>query len=920
MIKRYLFIIFVITIFLLYHQGWAQVISENPSMDMQVRVENLTFSGNTGEFDLVFEVRTTDGASRLIAQMQNDAQFDENFAAAVTDAQVVEWVFPSNAYNQIWRWTQVDGVIEFQTAFFEGSTPVAVGGPTVNDWWLVLKVHFVFDQVPGATGTIVWADVTPHFNVRAAKLSGGGTETIHKDELGTPIQIPLSDQPPEKDVMDMRMRIDNIIYTINEGTFDFYVDISTTDGSGRSIETLQNAILFVDRFQGLIKSVQLKSCNFPDTDYLRDWHWDKDDGTVEFSFTHNSGSPYMDFGGPQPGDWTTVVVFEIKFRQFASDTGDIDWLPGSFFIEALKVGQTGVETIHHEQMGHLAEVRLYLLPTSENPLMDMRIRTENLQCVGNSASIDLWFDVRTTDGSVRGIYQLQNSAVVDEVFRQQIISVTPSYWAFPETDYVLHWRYTAPAGVLEFQAAVKEFSPYVQLGGPDGETWSPFAGFTIEFNQLAGQSGEIYWWYDTPHISIRALKIPPPGTELIHGFELGAPVVMNLYCDGVDSDGDGILDDLDDDDDNDGLLDVIEGDEDTDGDGVPNRLDIDSDNDGICDIDEGQPSLLKSANGVEKSSIQMLGAVDTDNDGTPDFLDPDSDQDSVPDDIEGHDSNKDGQPDTTPTGSDNDGDGMDDGYDTVPGPDPVYNAAGSNAPMQNSDATDLPDWRDPDDDNDGVATIDDSHADLNQNGIVDYLDPEVIPVELTTFKAIPQNNGVRLEWVTQSETNNMGFFIYRSDSKNGNYININSYIISGAGNSAVEKTYSFMDHNIEANKTYFYKLADVSYDGQIKMHGPVEATALVPVGYALEQNYPNPFNPETSICYTLRDEGFCTLTVFNLQGQKVRTLISEHRTAGAHTVVWDGSNESGKIVPSGVYLYKLEVNGHNKTKKMEFIK
>ncbi len=920
MIKRFLYITVVFAAFLLYHQGWAQFVSENPSMDMQIRVENLNYSGNTGEFDLVFEVRTTDGANRIVSQMQNSVVFDDDFAMAITDAQVVDWGFPENDYNRIWRWTQVDGLTDFQVAYFDGMIPAMLGGPSADDYWLVLKVHYVFDQVPGEMGTIEWWGETPHFNVRAAKLDGGGTETIHKDELGAPIQVPLSDQPPEQDVMDMRMFIENVDYTVNTGTFDFHIQVSTTDGSSRSIETIQNTFQFLDRFKNLVLSVQLSNCILPDTDYLRDWDWEDEDGTIEFSFSHNTGMPYYDLGGPQAGDWATVATFEIKFRQFASDTGEIDWTPGFFLIEALKIGEPGVENIHHELKGHPAEVRLYALPSSENPLMDLRIRADNLQCVGNTGTFDLWFEARTTDGSARGIYQMQNSVLLDEIFQQHVVSVTQNSWAFPETDYVRHWRYTAPAGVLEFQVAVKQFAPYTQLGGPDGETWSPVASFTVEFNQAPGQTAEVIWWYDTPHISIRSLKIPPPGTELVHRYELGAPVVVDLFCDGIDSDGDGVNDDLDDDDDNDGLLDTLEGDTDPDGDGLPNRIDIDSDNDGICDIDEGQHILLKSGNTTKQPDVKTLAAVDTDADGTPDFIDLDSDDDGIPDAVEGHDSNKDGQPDTVPVGSDSDGDGLDDAFDTVPGPDPVYNAAGSNAPMQNSDNDDLPDWRDPDDDNDGVVTRQDSHLDLNQNGIIDYLDPDVIPVELTGFKAVPQNNGVRLEWSTQSETNNMGFYIYRSESENGEYRKITDTMISGAGNSAAEKTYSFVDHNIEANTTYFYKLADVSLDGQIKMHGPVEATALVPVGYSLEQNYPNPFNPETTIGYTLKEKGFCTLAVYNLNGQKVKVLVSEDRSAGAHTVIWDGMNESGKIVPSGVYLYELKVNGHVKTKKMELIK
>jgi flagellar hook assembly protein FlgD len=62
------------------------------------------------------------------------------------------------------------------------------------------------------------------------------------------------------------------------------------------------------------------------------------------------------------------------------------------------------------------------------------------------------------------------------------------------------------------------------------------------------------------------------------------------------------------------------------------------------------------------------------------------------------------------------------------------------------------------------------------------------------------------------------------------------------------------------------------------------------------------------------------LSIYNLHGQEVRTLINGHRNAGFHSVNWDGKDERGQIVPSGVYLYKLRVNGFGQTRKMIFMK
>ncbi len=74
------------------------------------------------------------------------------------------------------------------------------------------------------------------------------------------------------------------------------------------------------------------------------------------------------------------------------------------------------------------------------------------------------------------------------------------------------------------------------------------------------------------------------------------------------------------------------------------------------------------------------------------------------------------------------------------------------------------------------------------------------------------------------------------------------------------------------------------------------------------QNYPNPFNPETNINYSIPEEGKVELSIYNIKGQKVKTLVNETQASGEHTIVWNGTNKNNKRVASGVYFYKLEVN------------
>jgi hypothetical protein len=93
-----------------------------------------------------------------------------------------------------------------------------------------------------------------------------------------------------------------------------------------------------------------------------------------------------------------------------------------------------------------------------------------------------------------------------------------------------------------------------------------------------------------------------------------------------------------------------------------------------------------------------------------------------------------------------------------------------------------------------------------------------------------------------------------------------------------------------------------------------------PAAYALENNYPNPFNRSTVIGYQTPSSGWVKVEIYNLLGQKVRTLVNEYRPAGKYTVEWDGLNQNGEEVSSGIYFYRLSAQGFSQTKKMTFLK
>lgn len=90
--------------------------------------------------------------------------------------------------------------------------------------------------------------------------------------------------------------------------------------------------------------------------------------------------------------------------------------------------------------------------------------------------------------------------------------------------------------------------------------------------------------------------------------------------------------------------------------------------------------------------------------------------------------------------------------------------------------------------------------------------------------------------------------------------------------------------------------------------------------FKLEQNYPNPFNPETKIDYYLKSNDKVTINIYDVNGHLVKTLLNEDQAEGHKSVIWNGKDNNGKIVSSGVYFYQVQVGNHSEAKKMIMLK
>jgi len=105
----------------------------------------------------------------------------------------------------------------------------------------------------------------------------------------------------------------------------------------------------------------------------------------------------------------------------------------------------------------------------------------------------------------------------------------------------------------------------------------------------------------------------------------------------------------------------------------------------------------------------------------------------------------------------------------------------------------------------------------------------------------------------------------------------------------------------------------------VKNLGDDEQQNQVPL-FKLNRNYPNPFNPTTTISFSLANKGKVELTIYNVKGQKVKTLCKGAMEAGEHSMIWNGKDNSNNPVSSGIYFYKLKSAGNESTHKMLLMK
>ena len=208
--------------------------------------------------------------------------------------------------------------------------------------------------------------------------------------------------------------------------------------------------------------------------------------------------------------------------------------------------------------------------------------------------------------------------------------------------------------------------------------------------------------------------------------------------------------------------------------------------------------------------------------------------------------------------------------------------------------------------------------------------PPPLPVELTSFTVIVSSeNMVQISWVTQTETEMLGYYIYRSTSET---LDDNALLVSDmieALNITEQHTYTFTDSEIVDSGTYYYWLQTVDLGGTCNFHGPVSVVYTnaadnpipeIPKVTELRSIYPNPFNPVAYIPYSLAEESDAHFYVYNVKGQLLRHIYVGSQQPGYYQISWNGKDANGKACGSGVYYIIMKAGKQTFQRKAVLMK
>lgn len=191
-----------------------------------------------------------------------------------------------------------------------------------------------------------------------------------------------------------------------------------------------------------------------------------------------------------------------------------------------------------------------------------------------------------------------------------------------------------------------------------------------------------------------------------------------------------------------------------------------------------------------------------------------------------------------------------------------------------------------------------------------------VPVELSEFSYSLVGKNILLTWKTETESNNYGFEIQKAFGPgeiNNNWSTIG--FVKGNGTTTEAAEYSFLDPFSKAENTT-YRLKHIDMDGSFEYSHYLYVQQETAKTFYVEQNYPNPFNPTTNIGYTIPEDGVVSIKIIDIQGREVITLVEKNKVAGSYTTTWNGKDQFGNNVASGMYLTVVKFKNQVKTNKI----
>lgn len=186
----------------------------------------------------------------------------------------------------------------------------------------------------------------------------------------------------------------------------------------------------------------------------------------------------------------------------------------------------------------------------------------------------------------------------------------------------------------------------------------------------------------------------------------------------------------------------------------------------------------------------------------------------------------------------------------------------------------------------------------------------IVPVELSAFSVSVAGYSAKLDWTTATETNNNYFSVEVMYPGTENFSSIGN--VTGRGNSVEQNNYSY---NVELNKPgkYLFRLKQNDFDGSFSYSNVIEAEVSGIKDYQLYQNFPNPFNPQTTISFTIPEDGSVKLLLYSVSGEMIGNIFNGNLKAGKHNINFDYRSLNNNL-PSGVYIYSL-ISGQNSLSK-----